>query len=268
MSRRPSLKGILKDKNTDMIPLLLFSMLISIVMFLSYGYVDLKSLTVWSLNLLDCLWDGNLYGYYSYCAENAYGLVHTYMGANYIPLIPWAIWNIPVWILQKWFGIAVIGHAWTLLYAKLFFAAMLAVTLFYSYKIMVIIVGERERCTKVLYLTLSFPMMMIAVYYAGQTDIVSVCLFVIAVHRLVQGNRKGFYLWSALSIGAKPYILLAYVAVVLLMEKNIWKILLKCFGGGAFLFCYFSLYIARLLYMRSLYIRGLLQNRWAFCWGR
>ena len=120
------------------------------------------------------------------------------------------------------------------MYAKLFFAAVLAVTLLYSYKILEIIVGEKGKSRKAIYLMASFPMMMIAVYYVGQTDIVSICFFVIAVYQLVQGNKKGFYLWSALSIGAKPYILLAYVAVVLLMEKNIWKILLSCLGGGHF----------------------------------
>lgn len=253
MDRELSLKGIIKDENRDMVPLLFFTIIVSIIMFISYGYVDLKSLTVWSLNLLDCLWDGNLYGYYSYCAENVYGLVHTYMGANYIPLIPWAIWNIPIWILQRWFGIPAVGHAWALLYAKLFFVVMLAATLFYSYKIMGILVGERGKCIKGLYLMLSFPMMMVAVYYVGQTDIVSICLFVIAVYKLMQGNRKGFYLWSALSIGAKPYILLAYISVVLLLEKNIWKILLKCLGGGIFILLFQFIYRQAPLYEESMH---------------
>ena len=95
-------------------------------------------------------------------------------------------------------------------------------------------------------------MMMNAVYYVGQTDIVSICFFVIAVYQLVQGNKKGFYLWSALSIGAKPYILLAYVAVVLLMEKNIWKILLSCLGGGIFILLFQSIYGDAPLYAESM----------------
>ena len=252
MKIRLSAKNILKNENADMLPLLLFSVMVSIVMFFSYGYVDLKSLTVWSLNLLDCLWEGNLYHYYAYCAENAYDLVHVYMGANYIPLIPWAIWNIPVWILQKWFGIAAVGHAWTLLYAKLFFVAVLSVTLFYSYKIMQVIVGEKGKCIKSLYLMLSFPMMMVAVYYVGQTDIISVCLFVIAFYRLIQGKRRSFYIFSALSIGAKPYILLAYAAVVLLTEKNIWKIILKCLGGGSLVLLFNFIYGGAPLYRESM----------------
>lgn len=253
MGRKFTMKSLFNKENRDMLPLLAFSIVISIIMFFAYGYVDLKSLTVWSLNLLDCFWDGNLYHYYAYCAENAYGLVHTYMGANYIPLIPWAIWNIPIWILQRWFGIVAIGHAWALLYAKLFFVAVLAVTLFYAYRIMRIIVGEKEKCIKGFYLMLSFPMLMIAVYYVGQTDIISVCLFVIAVYRLIQGDRRGFYLWSVLSIGAKPYILLAYVAVVLLMEKNIWKILLKCLGGGIFILLFQLIYGQAPLYAESMH---------------
>lgn len=220
------------NKKTNQMPLLVFSALVSIVMFCAYGYVDLKSLTVWSLNWLDCLWDGNLYNYYAYCAENIFGTTHTYMGANYIPIIPWAIWNIPIWVLQRWFGVAAIGHAWTLLYSKLFLVVILAVTLLYSYKILWVITGEESKCRKALYLMASCPMVMTAVYYAGQTDIISLCFFTISVYKLMQGKRKSFYVLSALSIGMKPYVLLAYAAIVLLTEKNIWKIAIKCFGGG------------------------------------
>lgn len=131
----------MKSKNKEMYPLWIFTAAVSGIMFLSYGYTDLKSLTVWSLNLLDCAWNGNLYHFYSYCAENIYGLHHTYVGANYIPLIPWAIWNIPIWILQKWCGIVAVGHAWALLYSKLFLVAAWGFALFYSHKIIRIISG-------------------------------------------------------------------------------------------------------------------------------
>ena len=117
-------KKIAEYRKSYFFPLFLFSFFVSGLIFISYGYIDLKSLTAWSLNLWDCLFDGKLYHYYEYCAENIYNLDSAYMGSNYLALLPWAVWNLPIWILQRFFGIAALGHAWTLLYSKIFVAAV------------------------------------------------------------------------------------------------------------------------------------------------
>lgn len=251
---KAKIQRIMKGENRNICFLALFTSIISILMFFSYSYVDLKSLTVWTLNLLDCIWDGNLYGYYAYSAENIYHLTHEYMGSNYMVLIPWAIWNIPIWIMQRWFGIAAIGHAWTLLYSKLFLAAVWIVTLFYSSRaVKMIEEGNEGKRMKTLYLMFSCPMAMIAVYYAGQSDIVSICLFVIAFCQLLQGKKRYFYLLSALAIGAKPYVLLAYLAIVLLMEKNIWRICLRCLEGSSLILLFHVIYSNAPLYSESMH---------------
>lgn len=248
------IEKIAKYKTNDLFFLFLFSFLVSGIIFISYGYIDLKSLTVWSLNLWDCLADGNLYHYYEYCAENFYHLDSAYMGSNYLALIPWAIWNLPMWILQRFFGVAVVGHAWTLLYSKVFVVIVYMITLCFTYKIMKGIEKEKDgvEALETVYLSLSFPFAMTAVYFAGQTDIISICLFVIAVYKLLDGKRKQFLLFAALSIGAKPYIIIAFAAVVLLIEKNIWKIVRDMAIGMSLMLLFHIVYFNAPMYQESM----------------
>lgn len=230
----------------------ILSIVVTAIMFISYAFIDLKSLTVWSLNLLDCIWDGKLYYYYEYCAENRYGLVHTYMGSTYAALIPWAIWNIPIWILQRWMGIDAIGHAWTLLYSKLFLIIVQMITLYFMYKIAGVITDNKERKIEAVYLAFSFPLAMIAINYAGQTDIISLCLFVAAVYKFICGKKKQFFVLSILSITAKPYVLLAFIAIILLSEKNILKIIGKTLLGTIAMIAFDFTYKNAPLYSESM----------------
>lgn len=244
-------KKLAEGRKSYLFPLSVISLAAGIVLFLSYGYMDLKAWTVWSINLWDCLFDGKLWNYYEYCAENIYNLECVYMGSNYLALIPWAIWNLPLWILQRFFGVAAAGHAWTLLYSKIFLVVVHAVALYYTYKI-VRIVKPEDTGMETLYLSFSFPFAMISVYYAGQTDIISICLFVIAVYQLLNHNRKMFLLFSVLSIAAKPYVLIPFAAVVLLTEKEVWKIIRDAVAGVSVMILFHIVYFNAPMYRESL----------------
>ena len=240
------------EKNSFTI-LILLSALIAGSIFVTYGYQDLKSLTVWSLNLLDVIYEGRPYEYYAYCAENLYNLSHEYMGSGYLALIPWAVWNIPIWVLQRWFGIIAVGHAWTLLYSKMFLVVVEGIMLYYTYKITMHFTGDIQKSKMAAYLTFSSPFVLIGIYFTGQSDIISLCLFVIAIYKLLEKKRMWFIIFAALGIAAKPYVLLAYIAVILLMEKNIWKICAYVFAGGSVTILFTFLYSNAPMYKDSIH---------------
>ena len=86
----------------------LFTIAISAVMLVSFFYLDARSLTVWSVNLLDAFADGKLMDYYLYCYINEYGAASAAFAGPYFVLIPWAIWNITIWLIQKYAGVRII----------------------------------------------------------------------------------------------------------------------------------------------------------------
>ena len=205
----------------------LFPLLLWILWIFLYSYIDFRSLTIWSTTLLDCLVDGNLYDYYEIVHENIHGVPHDYFCYNYIILIPWAIWNIPIWLIQRFLHIEILSNTWMLVWSHLFLIAVLFVTLYFTKKIVEIFVEDKTCQAWNQYLILTFPFLFLGIVLAGQTDIIAIAITVAAVYYLLKEKQGIFLILMAVSIAAKPFFIFAYVAVILLIEKNIIKIGLK-----------------------------------------
>lgn len=190
---------------------------------LFYEYIDFRSLTVWSVSLLDCVADGNLYDFYAVVHENIHGAPHPYCGYNYIILIPWAIWNIPIWILQRFLGMEIVEHTGMLMWSRLFLILMLGIVVYFSRRIVGYFTDDSRVSAWTTFLLLAFPFTFLGVIIAGQSDIIVIAVTVAAVYWLLQGKQWVFILLMSVSISAKPFFIFSYIAVILLIEKNIFK---------------------------------------------
>lgn len=216
-----------------------------------YSYIDFRSLTIWSTTLLDCLADGNLYDYYAIVHENIHGVPHEYFCYNYIILIPWAIWNLPIWLIQRFLHIEILSNTWMLVWSHAFLLAVLLITLFFTKKIVEMFVEDKTKQAWNRYLILSFPFMFLGVVLAGQTDIIAIAITVAAVYYLLKDKEGVFLLLMAVSIAAKPFFIFAYVAVILLIEKNIIKIGLKLACSAVFMVLFQLIYQNAPMYLES-----------------
>lgn len=197
------------------------------LVFCSVAYVDLKSLTIWSTNVWDVTVDSNIFHLYEYSAKNVYGLRHQYMGSELMSVLPWSIWNLPIWIAQRFFGIPIVNSALSLAWSKLFLVALSGVMLYYTYKICMRIINDKMKSLWCVFFTASSFFLYLGVFYAGQNDILMITASVIAVYCLLCGKNKAFLIWSAVAIAIKPFFLIAFFAVILLKEKNVFKIIIK-----------------------------------------
>lgn len=217
-----------------------------------YSYIDTNSLTIWSTTLLDSLVDGRIYEFYEVVHENAHGLYHEYCGFNFIALIPWAIWNVPIWAIQRFAHIEILNHTWMLLYSKLFLLALVAVVVVYADKIVAHFEKREDYRKWNTYLILTYPFVFIGVILAGQSDIVAIALAVIAVYELLQDKQGRFLVLMSLSIAAKPFFIFAYIAVILMIEKHLLKAVLKIAAGGVVLLGFHLIYYQAPGYLESL----------------
>ncbi len=195
--------------------------------FITSSTWDLQSLTIWSTNVLDVIYEGKFRDLYEYTANNIYGVHHAHMGSELMSVLPWSIWNLPIWIIQRFFDRPIIDSALLLAYSKLFMVLLTVITVIYTKKVTYLITGDKFKSTLAMYLTASSTYIYLSVCYSGQNDIMMICSSVIAVYYLLQNKRKTFLAWSALSIAIKPFFILPFLAVLLLSEKNLLKILLK-----------------------------------------
>lgn len=219
---------------------------------LIYNYYDFKSLTIWSTNILDCLVDGKLGSYYQVTHENVYGAEHNYLGFNYLVLIPWAVWNIPIWLMQRFGGLRIVDHTLMLAWSQLFLVAMVLLIAFYSKKIIQIFTKDDYICKWSTYLILCCPFIFIAVSVAGQSDIIVIAAATIAIYYLLKGKTWVFLLWMAFSISAKPFLIFSYIAVVLLIEKNVIKMGAMLVGSVLPMFLFNIIYQNAPLFRESL----------------
>ena len=215
----------------------LFSFIIFVLAFVLFYYMDLQSLTVWTLNVWDTLAEtGNIRAYYEYSAMNLYGLTHAMVGSDILIYLPWAVWNLPIWLLQRFAGLAAIDHFWMILYSKLFLVAVFVLVLFLSRKIAGLFSPEKEDLHRMLFLSATSFFTVTSLAYVGQNDVVVIAPFLMGIYELLKGNKKRFVLWVAISIAFKPFFVFSYLAVVLFIEKNLLKDIAYFFGG-------FSIYV-------------------------
>lgn len=200
------------------------------MMLITFEYEDIDSLTAWSLNFWDLLFRGKLNKFYEYTALNVHGAFHSNCGGNYLWLLPLCIWNFPLWVIHSISGIASIENIYSICWSKMFFFLMQIVTAFVCGKICDMIMSDKKRVLLTVLLVLASPEILMSVGYAGQDEIVYVCLFVTAFYNFLKGYWKRCYIILVCSVTICPIMLLPVLALLLLKEKKIWKLLCYVFG--------------------------------------
>ena len=226
--------GLIKRYKSDKIFLAewLLAIATGAFVFFTSSTWDLQSLTQWSVNFWHVIFgEGGVRNFYEYTAENVWTVHHTHMGSELMSVLPWSIWNFPLFLIEKFTGHKIVDSAWMLTYSKFFLVIISVITMIYAKKITVQITGDKNKGIWAAFLSASSIYFYISVCYSGQNEIFMICSSVIAVHCLFNKKFKWFIFWSALTIAIKPFFVLAYIAVLLLIEKKIYKIFYKLVIG-------------------------------------
>ena len=186
---------------------------------------DLQSLTIWSTNVWDSIAEGRFRELYALTAENVHHVHHAHMGSELMSVLPWSIWNLPIWAMQRFFNKPILDSALMLAYSKLFLVLVSTVMLVYTKKITMLLTGDRTKSVWAAFLTASSVYLYLSVCYSGQNDIFMMTASVIAIYYLLQNRRRAFLLWSVLAIAIKPFFIVPLLAVLLLTEKNFLRII-------------------------------------------
>lgn len=231
---------------------LMLSTVIFFVVFVSYYYTDLISLTVWSTNIWDTIADtGNFRNFYLYSAQNYYGIQHQMVGSDFLIYVPWAIWNIPIWAIQRFGHVAIVNNPLLLFYSKLFLFVVLLLLLKCAYKICLALNNQESGKDGMVFL-ISSAFVMFSIAYAGQNDILVIFVFVYALYNLIINKKRKFIIFAALAIALKPFIFLAFLAVILVIEKRIWRILLYIIESVSILILEKLIFLGAPFYKESL----------------
>ncbi len=218
----------LKEKYNSKEPLKIewiIAIVIAFFMLISFVYIDLQSLTIWSTNVLDSIADGNILDYFKISALNIHKAPHGGISGVLFYMIPWAIWNIPIWVAQYFFHYEIMETPISIVWSKLFLVGALVLTLVYTYKIIMKLTNNKTKAKWGVFLSFTYLFTYIGVFFAGQSDILICLLGTIAIYKLLEKKSKWFYVLAGFAISIKFFFFVPYVVLVLFLEKDFLKII-------------------------------------------
>ena len=218
-----------KKYNNDK-PLMIEWIIVGIISFIIlclFLHGDTENLIKWSLNIFDVTVKGKPLDFYKYSIENPNMAPDKYVSGTLYSLIIWAIWNIPIGIIKTIFGVEVLNNPLVYIWGKLFLVFCLCITMFFVNKIVKKITGDVNRAKWAMFLLASSVFIYIGVYYGGQNDIVICAFATAAVYCLMDGKNKWFYFLAGMAISVKYFFFIPYIAIILLFEKKVLKIIYK-----------------------------------------
>ncbi len=142
---------------------------------------DLQSLTIWSTNVWDSIADGQFRSLYALTAQNLHHVHHAHMGSELMSVLPWSVWNLPIWIMQRFFGMEIMESPFMLAYSKLFLVFCSVIMLRCTKKIAFLLTGDKTKSIWAMFLTASSTYLYLSVCYSGQNDILMMFLAVLVL---------------------------------------------------------------------------------------
>lgn len=209
--------------------LILIIGLTTVLMTVMFGYQDLVSQTAWSVNIWDLLVKGDLGNFFTYTEQNLRGSAAENCAGNWLTLIPMAIWNLPLWITHYFGGITPVVSQVCLVWSKLLFVFANFISAWYAYKIVAKITADKQLALYAIPLIIGSAEILLSVGYAGQDETVYLAAVMIMIWLWMNKNKVGFLVWSIIAITLCPLMLVPFLILVMLREKNIIRILI-CTG--------------------------------------
>lgn len=203
---------------------LVIIMLIYLVVFL---YDDIVVTYTHSIHFLECLFSGKFFDFYRYTLERK---ISGYAADYYLPIyILFGFWNLPMWLFSKIIGIPM--RAMSLLWCKMILIPFYVGCIYVAKKILEYF--EKDSSNLLICNIFSSICLVIPVFATGQYDVISLFLVLLGTWISFKEDRitKLVVAIFALAIPFKLFAVFSYVFLVLLKEKNIWKIIFKTILG-------------------------------------
>lgn len=208
--------------------IIIFGVTTTFINMLSFVYGDCQSITAWSYSLLDCLFSGNLMGFYEYIGENIRGAAHGNCTGAYFGVIAVAIWNLPAWGISKLLQVENVGKMMIcLVWTKVFFYICFLHMIYIIRKLCSAISNDGEVIKYVTLFLLGAGESVLSVAYAGQNEIVYIYLIILALYFYYQEKYGYFYIFGIMSVTLCPIMFLPYMLAVIVRDKNIVSIISK-----------------------------------------
>lgn len=202
----------------------------ALYIFVSYTYVDIIITSRNGINFWSAIKDSSIFKFYTYnsylqgyAPQEAYDYIN---GAAYpLPIyLIFALWNLPLWIMEYYLNVDIVSSFWALLYQKCILIIFVLLSIVFLLKIakqMKINIDNRYTA----FLFLSSPLLFSCVFVLSQYDIIPIVFVMVGLYNLFNDKKGYFIFFFSLAISLKLFALLIFIPVLLLNEKKIIEII-------------------------------------------
>lgn len=203
--------------------------IVSFVFFISYIYADLFYTTRHGINLWTTIMDGRFFNYYSYNAGVVSSPLYPATGPMYpfLTYAVFAVWNFPLWILEHFFKVDVFTSAWCMLWMKAILLPFLYISAYYIYKICRHLELKENYSKWAAFIFLTSGLVFSSIFIMTQYDVLYIPFMLMGLLAYLRKNYKKFILFFAIAIAFKLFAFMAFIPMLLLIEKKVLKIIMK-----------------------------------------
>lgn len=201
---------------------------IILFLFLSFIYPDILITTKHSVNLLQVIFNGHPMDFYSI----NYGFkiddsITNFNTASYeLPIyVIFAIWNIPLWLMQHFFRISITESFLSLIWLKSILIIFFFLCLSMIRKICVEINIDKKYIPWVLFFVVSSPLWLMPLFIMDQYDIIPLLFILLGILNYIKDDKKLFLLFFSIAIPLKMFAIFIFIPLILLQNKKILKII-------------------------------------------
>lgn len=207
------------------------------LIYCSYTYYDIVVTTRHSMNFWTLIFQGRPLDFYSYNMNVGSGNIFYYAPTaaiyDFSIYLVFAIFDLPLWILENFAKIDVMNNFACLLWMKV----PLIIGIWVSAKL----VGKiyKLHCKdKVIYFWLIFTylsslLLFSSVLQVSQYDIISLCFILAGVFYYLKNDYKKFLMYFALAVSFKYFAIFVFLPLIVMKNKLIWKIVRDIIIGSS-----------------------------------
>lgn len=195
----------------------------TIITLLAFDYIDCHSLTCWSISIWDALSEGRLLDYSEVTFENKRGAYHDGDVGGFLQLLPWGVWNLPIWFAHSTPGNYDIDTPACMIWTRLFLILCLLLASYYVKKLSFTVTGDRTISEYAFLLCFSSSTAFMSVMNAGQNEIMYIVSFLASIYYYQKGHKILPACLMIYALGFLPLLILPLVIILLMKKCNFVK---------------------------------------------
>ena len=203
-------------------------LVLSAVLMVCFYYRDLMITTRHAINFWDILFKGRILYFYqdNICASGNQYMFTEPGGCSYNILVylVFAVWDFPLWLLEK-ANVDVMNNIPCLLWAKLLPVGAVLLSTRYLGKVLETASVPEKRVSFAKYLYLTSSLLIGTVLITSRYDAMCSVFMLLSLFFWLKKKNGWFAFWCGIAFCFNYFAVLIFAPLLLLREKNFWKIL-------------------------------------------